>query len=90
MGVASNLTKFEALGSVVAATTAGVVSCAGKSKCSEAHFAGESFSESTSAVSNSFTVDVALEQMMKNEVMINSKFGDSTVSNTTNFYSVMK
>ena len=90
MGVASNLTKFEALSSAVAATTAGVVSVVGKNKSCNS-FQGEDFSESVSTTSNSFSVDKAFETMMKNGSIEESKFGDSSVaSNATNYYSVMK
>ena len=41
-------------------------------------------------MSNSFSVDLALETMMKNDIVANSKFGDTSASNATNYYSVAK
>ena len=64
MGVASNITKFEALTGVVAGVAAvGTQGVARKNKSVESELM-EDFSEEASSVSNCFSVDKAFDVMM--------------------------
>ena len=64
MGVASNISKFEALTGVVAGVTAaGGIHHARKNKSAESELL-EDFSEEASTVSNCFSVDKAFDGMM--------------------------
>ena len=64
MGVASNITKFEALTSMVTGVTVvGGIHHARKNKSAESELI-EDFSEEASTVSNCFSVDRAFDCMM--------------------------
>ena len=77
MGVASNITKFEALTGAIAGVTAVGATAARKNKSVESELM-EDFSEEASSVSNCFSVDKAFGQMMSekcaNEVLQKGNF----------------